>query len=179
MEILRLLEPNGLGVKIAVLAAIVAATDFTLKKFGAKIPRFVVNYSPLVVAVLGSVIAELITSGKLQLTKDVFYGGFAAYSVGTVISVAVRKLLRGESDDNVLLTLVTSIAKNICANGSGADCSEIVRILSDLTEKDTEETKVRIITILKKAAKENVSDAEILATAEMILLSAQNLKKEK
>ena len=107
------------------------------------------------------------------------YGGLMAYSFGTVISVGIRKLISGETPENALLMLVSGVAENICVKNADAEYSEIVNILNNLSEIDRKEAKKGITALLKKAAKENVSDAEILAAAEIILLSAQNVIKEK
>ncbi|MBO4251953.1 MAG: hypothetical protein J5911_04775 [Clostridia bacterium] len=179
MDILQLIGLEELGVKIAVLALIVGTTDFLLKTFGAKIPKIIVNYAPLPVAVFGAVIAELITSGQFRFTTEEFYSGVMAYSLGTVLSVAVRKLLHGESTESTLLMLVSGIAENVCVKNASAEYSEIVRILDNLADVSREDAKEGISSQLKKAAREGVSDAEILAAAEIILLSAQNLRKEK
>ena len=179
MNLLQYIGLEGLGVKITVVSVIVAVSDFVLKKFGAKIPKFIVNYAPLVIAVIGTVVAELISSGKFKFDKEMFYGALVAYSFGTVISVAIRKLLRGETPDNPLLMLVSGVAENICVKNAGAEYSEIVNILNNLANIDRNSAKNDITALLKKAAKEDVSDAEILAAAEIILLSAQNLIKEK
>lgn len=179
MNLLQFIGLEKLGLKITVISAIVAASDFLLKKFGGKLPRFIVNYSPLAVAVIGTIIAELIESGQFKLGKEIFYGGVMAYSFGTVISVGVRKLINGETPENALLMLVSGVAENICVKNAGAEYSEIVNILNNLAAIDRTEAKNSITALLKKAAKENVSDAEILAAAEIILLSAQNIIKEK
>ena len=179
MNVLQYIGLEELGVKISVVSVIVAVSDFLLKKFGAKIPKFIVNYLPLIIAIIGAFIAELIASGKFRLTKEVLYGGLVAYSFGTVMSVGVRKLMRGEVPDNSLLMLVSGIAENICVQNAGAEFSEIVNILNTLGSTDRAAAKSDIAAILKKAAKADVSDAEILAAAEIILLSAQNLIKEK
>ena len=179
MNVLEYIGLEELGVKISVVSVLVAVSDFLLKKFSAKIPKFIVNYLPLVIGLLGAFISELIASGKFRFTKEVFYSGLVAYSFGMVMSVGVRKLLCGDMLQNPLLMLVQGVAENICVKNAGAEYAEIVNILNNLETTDRATAKTDIISLLKKAAKDDVSDAEILAAAEMILLSAQNLIKEK
>ena len=181
MNVIQYFGPfgNGLEIKVAAVAAIVAIADALFKIFGGRIPKFIVNYMPIIIAMAGAAIAELIASGKFSISKEIFYSGLMAYSVGTVVSVGIRKLIRGEKTENSLLMLVQGIAENICVQNAGAEYAEIVNILKTLAQTDRSGAKSDITAQLKKVAKENVSDAEILAAAEIILLSAQNLIKEK
>ena len=179
MKFLQLIGLDGLGLKVAVIAIAVAITDALLKKFSKRVPRFIVNYLPLLMAAVGVIIAELIVNKSAELAEESFYEALMAYSFGTVISVAVRKILRGENVDDALLMLVQGVAENLCGENAGEEFMEIVKILTDFNETDDAFISLEIASILKKAAKDGVSDADINAAAEIILLSAKNFIKEK
>lgn len=155
-----------------------------LKKFGGRIPNFIVNYLPLFIAAFSTALAEFFASGKAEFSEETFYGGLMSYSLGTIVSVGIRKLLHGEKIDDALLLLVQGVAEKICIENANAEFTKIVGIIKTLMMSNNNDeyslsAKNDVAAILKTVVKEGVSEMEINSAAEIILLSAQNLIKEK
>ena len=173
---IRFIESDEFGISVAIISVIVAATELALKKIG-KIPQTVANYLPLIIAAVCSVAKDLILSGKATFNQDLLYGALTAYSIGTVISVSISKLIRGEKADDALLALINSLAKRVCRENSQSEFAKIAEILS--LANDFDSVKNQVIALLESVKKEDVKDEDITTVAETILLSAQKLKKEK
>ena len=176
MKFLNLLEANGFGVKVLVIGILVAIAELLLKKFCKNRP-FLVNYLPLVLAFIGEIITELILNGEVILSEELFYGVVMAYSIGTLFSVWIKKILRGEMNKDELLLLIKSVAKNLCAENDGAVFSQIAKLLRN-SELNPQSLKEKIIALLEKSVKDGVSKAEITAATEKILLSAKSIKEK-
>ena len=177
MNVINLISVYGFGIKVAVSAAVVAATEILLKKFGGKLPTFIVNYLSLFIAFIAELIGNIITDGNANLSEELIYGGVIAYSLGTLLKVWIIKLVSGKMEKNQLFSLLKSITENLFAENSAAAISAIIKLLQ--SSDDQEALKERIIALLKKRAKEDAPDKAITSVAEVILQSAKQLKKEK
>lgn len=175
---IRFIGSGEFGLTTAIIAVIVACVETVLMKFG-KLPKWIENSLPLFIAVIGTVVSDVILNGRAELTEDVFYGGLMAYSLGTILSVSVRKILRGEKADDALFSLVEGITERVCRENSEAELLKITDILRSVATGDPVSAKTDIVAVLDGIKKDGVSSAEIAAVAEIILLSAQKLKKEK
>ena len=100
-----------------------------------------------------------------------------AYSIGTLAAVWLRKLFRGEISEDELLLLIKSVAYNLCGDNS-AVTKAILNLLRNFSTGDHETLRKSIALLLKKSAKQGVSDAEITAATEEILLSANRIKEK-
>ena len=178
MNVINFISIHGFEFKVVISAIIVAAAEILLKKFGEKLPNFIVNYLSLFIAFAAEFFGNLITYGNPCFTEELLYGALLAYSLGTLAQVWVVKLLRGENAESELFLLVKSITENICIE-SASELSAIVKLLKDIASADENALKERIIALLNKTAKEGVSETEIAAIAELILQSAKQLKKER
>lgn len=181
MNFIQFIGSENFGLRTAIIAAAVAIADFALKKIKG-VPNPAANYSPLIIALLGTGVTELIADGKIGFSETVFYEAITSYSLGTVISVTVRKILRGEKPSDALFALVQGIAEGVLKDGADAAIYEIVAILSGTTEendKNDERVKQKVVSVLDTVKKDGVSLNEIARVAETILLSAKQFKKEK
>ena len=182
MNFIQFIGTENFGLHAIVVAAAVAVTDFVLKKIKG-VPDAVANYVPLIVAVLGTAIAELIADGKIAFSETVLCTTITSYSLGTLVSVFARKILHGENVGDALLTLVKSIVEGVLKDGADAAAlHEIVAILSDFTkqnDKNYAQIKSKVVSVLETVKKDGVSLQEINDVAEIILLSAKQFKKEK
>lgn len=178
MNFIHLIESEEFGVSIAIIAVIVAVTETLLKKFK-NTPQFLVNYLPLLVALIGTIVKDIILSGRVVVTEDVLYVGLMSYSLGTILSVSVQKILSGEKADDALFMLVKGITERICRENSKAEINKIVGIVLNAKDENTVSVVNEIVAVLDGVKKDDVSLSEITAVAESILLSAQKLKKEK
>ena len=178
MNFIRFIGPDGFGVQIAVVAAVVAATEILLYKIKG-VPAVVANYLPLVIAAAGTVIGDLIASGEIVFSEDLFYESVIAYSFGSVLFVSVRKILRGENPEDALLVLIERVAESVCTDNAKTAMAKIAEIIRNLGSIDFAAAKDEIVSVLKTVAKEGVSKAQITDIAETILQSAQKFKKEK
>ena len=179
MNVLNFIELNGFTVKLLIVTIIVAVAELLLKKFGKKLPAFVVNYLPLILAFISEFIAEYIVTGDAIAVEEVLCGGLMAYSIGMLTAVWVRKLFRGEIEKDELFLLIKSVAGNLCGDDS-AVVNAIVKLLRNFSASTGDHDILRksIALLLKKAARQGVSDAEITAAAEEILLSANRIKEK-
>ncbi len=175
---IRFIGSGEFGLATVIIAVIVACVETVLNKIG-KLPRWLENFLPLFVAVMGTILSDVIISGRAELKEDVLYGGIMAYSLGTILSVSVRKILRGEKADDALFSLVEGIAERVCRENSETELYKITDILESTLFSDPASAKNNVIAVLNVIKKDGVSSAEIAAVAEIILLSAQKLKKEK
>ena len=153
-----------------------ATTEILLKKFGGKLPDFIVNYLSLFIAFIAELIGNIITEGNAGLSEELIYGGLIAYSLGTLVKVWIIKLLSGKAEKTQLFSLIKSITENLFAENSVAAISAIIELLQSSDDEET--LKERIIALLKKRAKEGATDNAITSVAELILQSARQLKKE-
>lgn len=179
MNVIQLFGLKEFGIEVAIAAAVVAVAEFALKKFGGKLPTFIANYLPLIIAFAAYSVVYLAVYGGIDCFDDLLYGGIFAYSIGTVAAIAAIKLLRGEKADDALFLLVQGVAENILRENSCSEITEIASFLRRISDYGAVSVKQNIVAILKKAAKHGVSDTEIDNIAEIILLSAQSLIKEK
>lgn len=176
MNVINLISIQGFGLKVAISASIVAATEILFKKFGEKVPNFIVNYVSLFIAFAAEFVGNLV-SGNACLSEELLYGALLAYSFGTLAKVWIMKLLQGENVRDELFLLVKSITENLCVD-SATDISAIAELLRNICSADEDALKERIIVLLKRGAKEGVSETAIKSVAELILQSAKQLKKE-
>ena len=177
MNLIQFIGSEGFGVRVAIVAAVCAALKIVLKGIKS-VPDCVAVYLPLIAAAAGTIVGELILSGGIVLSEELFYECVISYSLGSVIYVSVRRILRGEKPEDALLTLVKSLAEDVCVESAQAEMAEIARILSECESTDFSSVKNDVIALLKSAAKEKITDAQISMIAETILLSAQKFKKE-
>lgn len=181
MNFIQFIGTEDFGISALVLAVAVGITDFALKKIKG-VPDYIANYLPLIVALLGTGVAEIIADGHITFSETAFYTAITSYSVGTLISVFARKTLRGENTGDALFALVQCVSAGVLKDGAEATLHEIVAILSDLIEqndKNDELIKDKVVSVLEAVKKDGVSPREITDVAEIILLSAKRLKKEK
>ena len=178
MNFIRFIGHEGFGVRIAIVAAVVAATEILLYKLK-NVPAFVANYLPLIVAAAGTFVGELAASGDIAFSEDAFYESVIAYSLGRVLFVTVRKILDGAKPEDALISLVESLAESVCTENAKTEMEQIARIIRKLGSTDFSSLKTEVVSVLKTVAKDGVSKSEIAEVAETILLSAQKLKKEK
>lgn len=177
MNVINILELNGFTVKVLIVTVIVATAELLLKKFGKKLPAFLVNYFPLILAFISEFIADFIVNGGTIAVEEILCGGLMAYSIGTLAAVWLRKLFRGEISEDELLLLIKSVAYNLCGDNS-AVTKAILNLLRNFSTGDHETLRKSIALLLKKSAKQGVSDAEITAATEEILLSANRIKEK-
>lgn len=183
MNFIQLIGSTDFELCTLAVATLCALTDFTLKKIKS-VPVPLSNFVPIVIALLGTVIAELVACGKVDFSERLFYTAITAYSFGTVTSVCIRKLLRGEHAGDALSALVQGIAENICKEGSNAAYSKIAALLNAALQNESasgkdETLKQSVFTVLSSVKKDGVTVNEVSAVAELILQSAKQLKKEK
>ncbi|GEM_PF-4456712 len=178
MNVINFISIHVFEFKVVISAIVVAAAEILLKKFGEKLPNFIVNYLSLFIAFAAEFFGDLIVSGSPCFTEELLYGALLAYSFGTFVQVWIIKLLRGENADNELFLLVKSITENLCGENSATEISAIAKLLKDVASADEEVLKERIVALLKKRAKDGVSETAITSVAELILQSAKQLKKE-
>ena len=178
MNVINFISIHGFEFKVVISAIVVAAAEILLKKFGEKLPNSIVNYLSLFIAVAAEFVGNLIVSGSPCFTEELLYGALLAYSLGTLATVWVIKLLRGENADKELFLLVKSITENLCRENSATEISAIAKLLKDIASADENALKERIVALLKKGAKDGVSETAITSVAELILQSAKQLKKE-
>lgn len=179
MNVINLISVYGFGVKVAISSAIVAAAEILLKKFGKKLPNFIVNYLSLFIAFAAEFVGNLIACGSADFSEELLYGGIMAYSFGTLAQVWITKLISGENAEDELFLLVKKLAEHLCRKNSASELSVIAKLLQNVASIDEETLKANVIDLLKTRAKNGVSQTEIAATAELILQSAKQLKKEK
>ena len=179
MNVFNFIELNGFTVKLLIVTVIVAVAELLLKKFGKKLPAFVVKYLPLILAFIAEFVAVMISKDGTIIPEEVLCGGLMAYSIGTLAAVWVRKLFRGEVSKDELFLLIKSVAGNLCGDDSAA-VNAIVKLLRNFSAGagDHDILRKSIALLLKKAARQGVSDAEITAAAEEILLSANRIKEK-
>ncbi|MBP5467559.1 MAG: hypothetical protein J6Y43_08380 [Clostridia bacterium] len=181
MNFIQFVGSEDFGVPAVIVALAVASTEFTLKKIKG-VPDFVANWLPLFIAFFGTVLSELICKGRTDFSETLFYAAITSYSLGTVASVFARKILRGEAPSDALFALVQGIAEGVLKDGADAAISEIVAILSGVTEtsgENDERLKQNVVSVLSSVKKDGVTLDEISAVAELILLSAKQFGKEK
>ena len=181
MNFIQFIVSEDFGLRAGIVAAAVAVAEFVLKKIKG-IPDFIANYLPLFIAFSGTAVSELIYKGQLEVSETLFYAAITSYSLGTVASVFARKMLRGENMGDALFALVQGIAEGVLKDGADAAISEIVAILSGVTEQigeNDERVKQNVVSVLSSVKKDGVTLNEISAAAELILLSAKQFKKEK
>lgn len=178
MNFIRFIGPDGFGVQIAAVAALVVATEILLYRIK-NVPAWVANYLPLCLAAVGTIVGDLILSGEIVFSEDLFYEGVIAYSLGSVLFVSVRKILRGENPEDALFTLVKSIAKGVCTDDAERATAKIAEIIKNLGSIDFAAAKDEIVSVLKTVANDGVPKTRIADIAEAILQSAKNFKKEK
>ena len=177
MNVFNLFELNGFTAKVLSVTVIVAAAELILKKFGKKLPAFLVNYIPPLLAFLGEFTACCIINGKAEINDATLCGGLTAYSLGTLFAGWIRKLFKGEISEQELFSLVKTVAYNLCGEDN-AVVSAIIKALKNLSAGDLISAKDDIFALLKKAAKNSVSDKEITTATEQILLSANRIKEK-
>ena len=178
MNVIQLLELNDFGVTLIIVTVVVAIAELLLKRFGALLPNFAVNYLPLLISFIAGIALQYAYTGNVEVTEELICGGLMAYSLGTVIAVWIRKLFRGEISEDELFMLVKSIVLPLVNENSAGEISAIVKLLRGANAVDNETLKNRIADLLKKTAKIGVSEAQIAAVAEKILLSANSLKEK-
>lgn len=180
MNFIQFIVSEDFGLCAIIVAAIVAGTELVLKKIKG-VPAFVANYLPLILAIVLTAVTELILKGQIEFSETLFYAAVTAYSLGTVVAVSARKILRGENPSNALFALVQGIAEGVLKDGADAALKEIVTILSGAGNggENDERVKQNVVSVLSSVKKDGVTLNEISAVAELILLSAKQLKKEK
>jgi|GEM_PF-3610604 len=181
MNFIQFVGSEDFGLRAVIVAAIVAAAEFALKKIKG-VPDLIANYLPLFIAFFGTVLSELVYKGSIDFSETLFYAAITSYSLGTLVSVSLRKILRGEAKGDALFALVQGIAEGILQDDADAALGKIVAILSDVTEQNgenDERLKQNVVSVLNSVKKDGVTLDEISAVAELILLSAKQFGKEK
>lgn len=180
MNFIQFIGSEDFGLRAIIVAAIVAIAELVLKKIKG-VPAFIANYLPLIIAIVLTAVSEFICKGRIEFSETLFYAAITAYSLGTVVAVSVRKLLRGENPSDALFALVQGIAEGILKDGADAAISEIVAILSGAENgsENDERVKQDVVSVLSSVKKDGVTLNEISAVAELILLSAKQFVKEK
>lgn len=178
MNVVRFIGFEGLTVSVAVIAAIVFAAEIALKQLNGRIPHFIANWLPLFLAAICTLLKNLIT-GEKAFSENTVYCALFSYSLGTIAAVSLKSVLRGEVPEDAFLMLVKGIAEDVLKENSAAEMAEIADALKNAAASDTDGLRELILSVLKKAAKDGVSQREIAAIAELILQSAKQLKKEK
>ena len=178
MNFIQFMGLEGFGVQIAVVAAVVAVTEILLGRIKS-VPDYIVNYLPLLVAAVGTVILGLILKEEFVFSEELFYESVLSYSAGSVVYVTVKKILRGEKPNDAVLTLVIGIAESICRENARTELKKIAQIVKDCADPESSSVKSEIISLLKSVAKDGVTKAEITDIAQAILLSAQKIGKAK
>lgn len=178
MNVIRFIGFEGLTIQVALIAAIVFAAETALKKFSARVPNLIANWLPLLVSLILTALVNLI-SGDCVFCENTLYEALLSYSFGTIAAVALSKIIRGEVPQDAFFMLIQGITEGILKENSAAEMAEIAKALKNSENTNTDDLKERIVLVLKKAAKDGVSQSEIAAIAELILQSAKTLKKEK
>ena len=176
MNVMRFFDYEGSGVTVAMIAAGVAVADFLVNRFSYALPPVITRWLPFIVAAVGAAIGDLVAVGTVCFAEETLYGVIAAYSLGTLISVFLRKIFRGEPLTDAFFALVAGLAEKVCV----ADENTVNAIITILNaSSDFETAKRNIVDTMRPAAKDGADIAELAAVAEMILISAKRFNKEK
>ena len=173
MQDLLSIFTDNFGIQVSIIAVAVAVTDIVLYKLRDKAPSYLSGYLPLAVAMLITVIYGAITTGQV-FTRNNFSAGIISYSLGLAFSVVIKKIFRGEKIDAAIVFLVSEITSAVCKDDVAA---EIVGIL--LSIKDEEDVTDDIADVIKRHAKDDVTESEIIATVNLIMLSTEQLRTKK
>ncbi len=176
MNLIRFIEPEGFGVWVAATAAVVAVTRFLLKKING-VPDFVANFLPPLVAAAGAILGELVSTGAVVFSEELFYTAVISYSFGSVLYVTAKKILSGEKPDDIFLTLVEGLCEDICDKSGKSELIKIARLIETCAVADFPSVKEDVISVLLSIAKDGVTQAEITFVAETILLSAEKIRE--
>ena len=179
MENFMSLLSSRTGLQIAVISAICAAISITLRTISEKsdkIPDFIAVYGSLAFAIVCATVWESVRLQKLLLSEETLSVGVLSYSVGTVISVAVRRIFKGERIESALVMLIEGIVSGLVTESPAAEIAELLLLCPENGEAHREEN---VAEILKKNAKDGVSDAEIESVVRLILISADRLIKKR
>ena len=172
-ELLSIFTEN-FGIRITIIAMIVASADLVLYKFREKLPLYITNYLPLAIALAVSAVNGAIAFGSVLKANDLS-AGIIAYSIGLALSAIGKKVFRGERLNGALTYLIREITAAVCKDDVASEIAAIILAASD-NESDVVDN---LADVLQKHAKENVSEAEILATVNLIILSTENFRKTK
>ena len=181
MNFIQFIGWEDFGLRAVIVAATVAIAELVIKKIKG-IPDFIANYLPLFIAFSGTVLSELIYKGSIGFSETLFYAAITSYSLGTLVSVTLRKILRGEKPNDALFALVQGIAEGVLKDDADGALKKIVALLSGATKQNGENDegiKQNVVSVLSSVKKDGVTLKEISAVAELILLSAKQFKKEK
>lgn len=165
---------ESFGIQVAAIALAVATADLLLNKFREKLPPYIVNYSPLLVAIIAAIICGAITEGEF-LTRSTISAGVISYSMGIAVSATAKRIFRGEKVDGALIILISEITAAICKDDVATEITTLLLNLKNSAENDADVSD-KIANVLTAHAKDGVSKKEILAAVQLILLSTENFR---
>ena len=167
---------DGFGIQVAVIAGAVATADLLLYKFGKKLPAYFVNYLPLALAIIVAAIFGAAEKGEI-LTRSAISAGVISYSVGIALSVTVKKIFRGEKPDGALLFLINEMTAALCKDDVAAEIA--AALLTGEVDNSQDDVSDKIAEVIAAHAKDGVTEKEIVAAVQLILLSTENFRKAK
>lgn len=162
---------SGDALFVALTTVFVAIAEIIFYKLKDKIPSAIVNYAPFIITIAAAVICGAVFKGE-AINEKYFSAGIIAYSLGTVIAVAIKKAFRGEKDDAAIIFMINSILNSVCEESAAA---EIAEILISLSGGNEEELYTAVTELIKKHLKKKVSDDSAKELAKTIIISTKNI----